>query len=171
MRRAIMVSKIGDGVGISRYQYHHSRAVRRIKMEGAMIKGRMSLSINLLSFWWMYWRHFIKKLFVRVGCFLGLDLIIFRRNFGISIIVLNCWNIIEMRFNIWIARRDSYRYRRLKIYSRRTCLGIFSENAANHSIFLDISSHPQANDKKDAASLSTAMGKEACITVWNVIFN
>lgn len=44
-------------------------------------------------------------------------------------------------------------------------LGIFFENAANHSIFLDISSHPQANDKTDATSLSVAMGKEDCITV------
>lgn len=50
MRRAKMVSRIGDGVGISRYQYHHSSAVKRMKIEGAMTKGRMSLSINLLIF-------------------------------------------------------------------------------------------------------------------------
>lgn len=86
MKRAITVRKTGEGVGISRYQYHHSSAVMRIKIEGAMIKGRASLSISLLIFCWMYRLQFGRKLFVCAVYFFDLGVIIFRRNFGMGVL-------------------------------------------------------------------------------------
>lgn len=83
---AMIVKSSGIGVGISRYQRHHSRPANIRKIDGAMIKGNTSLSSILWIFSCTKRLALLRKLSVLGEYIFVLGLMTFRCSFGIGII-------------------------------------------------------------------------------------
>jgi len=84
---AVTDSRIGEGVGMSLYQCHHSRPTNAIKKEGVITKGSVSLANVCLIFLRIFRPVFRKKEFDLSEMLSSFCLIILKRNRVIGLVL------------------------------------------------------------------------------------